>query len=231
MLFTWAHPRLAVHNTVKIIILPVNYGPFYLDLGVKKTCVYKTLQYYDLHGAINQPPSSRRIRGRRRILDAHDISFIRSLVSLNRTAYVDEIQEQLLTRRGTQVSIMTLVRTLRRLRMTNKTTSGGALERNDTLRALYMNRIGDLITDPNQLMFGDEASKDEHTSVRRKGWSEKGQRCVQRKFFVRGIRYSILPILSLDGIITYDIIEGSVTTAKFIKFLKDLVVCISGSVS
>lgn len=190
-----------------------------------KTFVYKTLQYYHLHGTISRPHSFRGIQGRRRILDTHDISFIRSLISLHHTVYVDEIQEQLLTRRGTQVSIMTLVRTLRRLRLTNKNTSGGTLERNDTLRALYMNRIGDLVTDPNQLMFGDETSKDERTSTRQKGWSEKGEQCIQRKFFVRGIRYSILPILTLDGIITYDIIEGSVTTAKFIKFLKDLVVC------
>ncbi|KAF8833341.1 hypothetical protein BDN67DRAFT_917217, partial [Paxillus ammoniavirescens] len=34
-------------------------------------------------------------------------------------------------------------------------------------------------------------------------------------------RYSILPTLTLDGIIAYDIIEGSVTGEHFIQFLKD----------
>ncbi|KAG1817730.1 uncharacterized protein BJ212DRAFT_1500367 [Suillus subaureus] len=33
-------------------------------------------------------------------------------------------------------------------------------------------------------------------------------RCIQGKCFMRGYRYSILPILTLDGIIAYDIIEG-----------------------
>lgn len=193
-------------------------------LGIKKTLVYKTLQYHHSHGSIHRTIACPSRQGRRRILDAHDISFIRSLLSQKHTIYVDEIQEQLLTRRGTQVSTITLIRTLRRLRLTNKAISGGALERNDELRALYMNRMGDLITDPNQLMFGDEASKDERTSARRRGWSEKGVRCVQRRVFVRGIQYSILPILTLDGIIAYDIIEGSITTAKFIQFLKVLVV-------
>lgn len=194
-------------------------------LGIKKTLVYKSLHYHHIHGTTCRPIASQTRQGRRRILDAHDISFIRSLISQKHTVYIDEVQEQLLTRRGTQVTITTLIRTLRRLRLTNKAISGGALERNDELRALYMNRMGNLITDPNQLMFADEASKDERTSARRNGWSEKGMRCVQRRCFVRGKRYSILPILTLDGIIAYDIVEGSITTAKFIKFLRDLVVC------
>jgi hypothetical protein len=37
-------------------------------------------------------------------------------------------------------------------------------------------------------------------------------------------RLSILPVLTLDGIITYDIIPGSVTLAWFLQFLRELVV-------
>jgi hypothetical protein len=87
-----------------------------------------------------------------------------------------------------------------------------------------MNRIADQVPDPDMLMFGDEASKDERTMARRWGWSLRGTRCVQRKCFVRGRRFSILPILTLDGIIAYDIIEGSVTTERFVQFLRELVV-------
>ncbi|KIM56235.1 hypothetical protein SCLCIDRAFT_42119, partial [Scleroderma citrinum Foug A] len=35
--------------------------------------------------------------------------------------------------------------------------------------------------------------------------------------------YSIIPVLMLDGIIAYDIVEGPVDTEQFIKFLKDQV--------
>jgi hypothetical protein len=52
-----------------------------------------------------------------------------------------------------------------------------------------------------------------------------GKRCVQRKCFVRGRRYSILPVLTLDGLITWDIIEGSVTSERFVEFLRENVVC------
>src|SRR5712672_2612529 len=93
-----------------------------------------------------------------------------------------------------------------------------------------MNHIADLVTDPNMLMCGDEASKDERTPNRRKGWSQQGTRCVQQKCFVRGKRFSILPILTLDGIIAHDIIEGSVTSERFVEFLRELVVSVFLSV-
>jgi hypothetical protein len=47
-----------------------------------------------------------------------------------------------------------------------------------------MNNIADIMMNPNMLMFGDKAVKGEHTPVRKRGWSEQGSRCVQRKCFV-----------------------------------------------
>ena len=114
--------------------------------------------------------------------------------------------------------------TLCRLHLSNKDVSGCALERNIEQRAIFMNRMANLVENPNMLMFGDEAAKNERTSARRQGWSLRGTRCVQQKCFVRGRRYLILPILTLDGIITYDIIEGLVTSDQFLQFLRELMV-------
>ena len=139
--------------------------------------------------------------------------------------YLDKIQEQLLSCCSVKVSIPTLTCTLHRLHFTHKDVSGKALECNDHLCAVYMNHMLDLVTDPEMLMFGDEAHKDERTSIRWTGWSRGGSRCVQRKRFVWGKRFSILPILTLDGIIAHDIVEGSVTSERFVEFLRELVVC------
>jgi hypothetical protein len=87
-----------------------------------------------------------------------------------------------------------------------------------------MNHIATVVPNPEMLMFVDEAAKNKRTSGRMKGWSLKGKRCNQRRCFVRGQRYSILPVLTLDGIITYDIIEGSVIATRFLEFLRELVV-------
>ncbi|KIM54195.1 hypothetical protein SCLCIDRAFT_76130, partial [Scleroderma citrinum Foug A] len=35
--------------------------------------------------------------------------------------------------------------------------------------------------------------------------------------------YSIIPAITLDGIIVYDIVEGPVDTERFVKFLKEQV--------
>jgi hypothetical protein len=42
--------------------------------------------------------------------------------------------------------------------------------------------------------------------------------------FVRGQRVSILPGLTIQGIIAYDVIPGSVTSARFASFVREYVV-------
>jgi transposase len=193
-------------------------------LGIKKTLVYQTLKYHHLHG-LHYNPLAQRATGRPRSLSPIDISFIRALLTQRHCIYVDEIQEELLLRRGVRTSVNTILRTLRRLHFSRKRVSARALERNELRRSAFMNRIADEVPDANMLMFIDEAAKNQRTSGRNSGWSLVGKRCVARQVFVRGQRYSILPLLTLDGIIAYDVIEGSVTGERFLEFIRDYVVC------
>jgi hypothetical protein len=144
--------------------------------------------------------------------------------------YLTEIQEALGNERGVFISITTLLRTLRRLHYSRKGVSARALERDDLLRSAFMNRVADKVMNPDMLMFVDEAARNKKTSARTKGWSLVGKRSVQRRCFGRGERFSILPILTLDGIITYDIVPGSVTSERFLQFLRELVVSVFVSV-
>lgn len=194
-------------------------------LGVKKTLVYDVLGYQLRYNVPYNPILDGSIRGRKRTLDNDDLSFIRSILYCKSLLYLDEIQSLLLEHRGKTVSIPTLSRALRQLQITKKHVSARAIERNEQDRAIYMNNIAEIAPDPEMLMFTDESAKDERTSARMRGWSAIGSRCVSRRVFVRGKRFSILPLLTLDGIITYDIIEGSITADSFIKFVRDMVVC------
>ena len=76
-----------------------------------------------------------------------------------------------------------------------------------------MNRIADEVPNPNMLMFIDESAHNCCSSHRNMGWLQTGLRCVQCQFFVHGQHYSLVPVLTLDGIVTYDIMSGSVTSA------------------
>ena len=75
-------------------------------------------------------------------------------------------------------------------------------------------------------MFLDEAAKDEQTFTCRYDYGMINSRARKSAVFVRGKRYSILPALSLDGIIAYEFIEGSYTKDKFRRFILDEVVII-----
>jgi hypothetical protein len=99
-----------------------------------------------------------------------------------------------------------------------------AYERNELLRSTFIAKIGRDYR-PEQLIFLDEASKDERTLSRGYGYSLKNTLAIKKNVFVRGIRYTILPALSLQGIIAVNIMEGSCTKEKFKEFVISKVVC------
>lgn len=118
---------------------------------------------------------------------------------------------------------VSLCRTLRLLDLTRKVISAHTLEQDNLICSAFMNRMADEVPDLQMILFIDEAARNQRSSQWSKGWALSGKRCVQRWFFVCGECYSILPILTLDGIITYNIIPGSVTSEHFLQFLHKLV--------
>ncbi|THU83295.1 hypothetical protein K435DRAFT_429354 [Dendrothele bispora CBS 962.96] len=149
-------------------------------LGIKKSLVYTTLEYYHIYG-VPYNPQARRV-GRPRILTFPNMRYIFNVLSRHRTMYLSEIQEEL-RNCGTTVCLATIFHTLRRLYFSNKSVSAQALERNELDRSAFMNRMADLVQHPNQLMFTDEASRDRRTQQRKFGYALKGRRCTVRRHF------------------------------------------------
>ena len=191
-------------------------------LGVAKSMVYQTLAYIRKCGTLQNPLA--RQAGRPCILTGEHIQFIRNLLDEKPTLYLDEIQDHLARTFGIPVSLATLVRTLRRIRYSSKAVVKAAAERDELLRAAFMNRIAQEVSDPSMLMFGDESAVDQRAARRKRGWAPLASRCIQRACFVRGQRYSLLPILTIDGLVTFKVFEGSVTTDQFVEFLHEFVV-------
>lgn len=96
--------------------------------------------------------------GRHRKLDSVDIQVIKALLDQEPCLYLDELQDLLLTHRGINISVTTLLWLLRRIHFSHKDVSIRALERNDMDHAIYMNRFAELVTDPAMVMFVDEAA-------------------------------------------------------------------------
>ena len=99
-----------------------------------------------------------------------------------------------------------------------------AYERNELLRSTFIAKVEHGYK-PKQLIFMDEAAKDECTLSRRYGYSFKNTFAIKKNVFIRETQYTILPALSLQGIIAVNIMEGSCTKEKFKEFVISSVVC------
>ena len=89
-----------------------------------------------------------------------------------------------------------------------------------------------------QLVFVDESAFDRRSYFRGSAWALRGMRACRKTCFVRGrrcvchllclvnsftcSRYSILPALSLQGMIYCLIVEGSFDSALFMEFIRGL---------
>ena len=75
---------------------------------------------------------------------------------------------------------------------------------------------------PEQLVFADESHFNRLTLRRPHAWVKHGERASHHEFQFRGAKYSMLPTLSLDGILHLEVIENGVTSATFHRFVEGL---------
>lgn len=188
------------------------------SVGTVYNVINNVRNFGTVYSPLNQPP------GRPPSLTNENIAFIEALLEADPSMYLDEIQQKLRDICDCDVSIATISRALHRVQLTRKTVTKAAAERDEQLRAIWEGVMAQY-TDPELFVFLDESAVDGRTGQRRQGWSHMGTPCVRRMSFMRGTRYSILPALTIDGIIALDIVEGSITKEKFLQFLRTNVVC------
>ena len=192
-------------------------------LNISLGSVHNVVSCHQRFGQVNDPRP--RLYGRHRILVNDDIHFIHEVIRAQPSIYLDEIQHKLATIRGVQVSLATISRTLSRMGLTRKALSRHADERNEDVRVLWALDMAQY-TDPDLFVFLDESAVDNRTVRRASGWSGAGTPAVMRSTFLRGVRHSILPALTSDGILALEIFEGSVNKERFLRFLRENIVCL-----
>ena len=97
-----------------------------------------------------------------------------------------------------------------------------ALERNEEARSVFIDHISQYR--PEELAFIDETSKNEKTPSRTYGRSKRGRRAQMRQQFVRGTCLTATALLTMDGITTSVVVEGSMTKQLYLEFLEKQVV-------
>jgi transposase len=191
-------------------------------LGVASKSIKRWTDNYDMHGRVD-PPSV--LRGRPRILNSEAISDLHELIRGTPTLFLDEIGEWLALYHDQPISTTALHDNLRELGLTHKILRKAAAERDDQARAEWLIHITSNYT-ARQMVVLDESSKDGQTILRKYGRALSGEDPFLELSFDRGIRYSILPALTLDGYIAVRVVEGSIDGAEFYDFVvNDMVRC------
>ena len=101
-----------------------------------------------------------------------------------------------------------------------------AAERDEVERALFRQYAQDNWV-ANQLVFVDETSKDNRTIYRHYGHAILGRHAHASYSFTRSTHYSLVAAISIDGYMSMRVIEESVDSAEFFRFIIDEVVCVS----
>ncbi|KAJ2932941.1 hypothetical protein H1R20_g4170, partial [Candolleomyces eurysporus] len=186
--------------------------------GISKVTVNRVLKLSRETGSVVRVPLQ---NGRPRTLNSLHVAYLESLIERTPDLYLGELQEQLEDSFDIRVSEWIISETLRRRGFTRKQVSRAALERNEELREEYQILIAENYR-PEQLVFVDESACNRNTTKRKFAWSPIGTRARRHDYFIRGQRYSILPALSLDGILHPDVIPRSYTAEIFNGFIEGL---------
>ena len=72
--------------------------------------------------------------------------------------------------------------------------------------------------EPAMLVWIDETGCDQRSSLRRYRYSIRGIPPHDHRLLIHGIRYSAIPVMSLQGIHDVQVVEGTVNGEKFESF-------------
>jgi transposase len=186
--------------------------------GVSLKSIQRWNHHYNTHGHVD--PSSA-LRGRPRILNAQAINDLYELIQETPSLFLEEIGEWLTLFHDTPISTSALHKNLRELGLTYKLIRKAAAERDDIARAEWLLETTTLYT-AEQLVVLDETSKDNRTIIRKYGQAPSGEDPFVEVPLDRGVRYSILPALTINGYIAVRVVEGSIDGAEFYDLLSTM---------
>ena len=158
------------------------------------------------------------IHGCPQILHFDDVNYLKQLVKAHPDWFLDELLLLLEMNRFISAHYTTIHQELVHANVSTKKLKMIAVERNENLWADFIQRMAQY--EPEQLGFLDEYSKDERTSSWRRGRLRKGMHAVKKGVFVHRWRFSVEGLLTLDGMVSNTVVEGSMTRVRFLQYLE-----------
>ena len=131
------------------------------------------------------------------------------------------MQDWLLDEYGLYCCRSTVYAYLQRAKWSRKVVSKHAAEQSQVLRDAWQRDTR--LWRADQIVAIDESAANERTGDRKRGWAPSGRAAVAPYSAIRTERWSILPALTVDGYLAYDIEQGSFTQELVDNFICDQV--------
>ena len=132
--------------------------------------------------------------------------------------YLHEVQQKLRETTGTSLDEATICRFLKKNNFSRKKLSLVALQQNVSSRAQFLSDIS--VYEPEMLVFIDETGSDRRNSIRHFGYSLIGKPARSHSLLARGKRFSVIGILSMNGILDTYITPDNVNAEIFEDFIE-----------
>ena len=153
-----------------------------------------------------------------RLLSEHDELIIVGLLLDDPSLYLSEVCQRITLLSGFEVSPATVCRVIHRNGFTRKKLQRIALQRSVEYRGRYFAEIQ--FYDVKQFIWVDETGSDDRDQRRKFGYSLRGEAAVSHQILHRGRRISAIAAMSTNGVVAYDLVQGTVNGQRFLEFLQ-----------
>lgn len=154
--------------------------------------------------------------GPQKLLGDHEQLILLRMILTRPGIYLHELQTSLHEKFGVAISLPTICRTLQYMGCTRQTMHHVAIQRSDELRAAEIS-----VYDPTMLVWLDETGCDRRNTIRKYGYSICGLPLSDHRLLVRGVRYTAIPVVSLEGVHDVYLKEGTMDGDCFVKFVRN----------
>ncbi|KAK4691368.1 hypothetical protein P7C70_g9364, partial [Phenoliferia sp. Uapishka_3] len=187
-------------------------------LGIKKTAYYKILATEEATGSSSRPEVTS-VLGRPRNITTEELDYICALYKDYPDLYLDEVRYYLGQVFGTYHPISTLHRAIEELKLTRKKLKIVARQRDEEERALFDALKAQWFG--RECVWTDETARAAEEDHRKFGRSREGVPAIMQEPLTYATLLSVLPAISLDGVIACRVFEGAVDALGFFEFCRD----------
>ena len=175
-------------------------------------------RYIDLFAETGDVSPAEYQHGPHRLLDSFEETRLIQVLLDRPDIYLDEIKLELHEVTGTDISLSTICRTIKRLGFSRKKLRQVALQRSEEKRIEFLEEMAYI--DADMLVWLDETGSDRRDAVRKYGYSLRGMTPVSYTLAGRGKRLSAISTISTRGVEDVFITDKTFNGDIFMQFVE-----------